>query len=95
VDTEELEAQQPQRYGWGVCTALGFLKSLISSFVLLTLRERLLWAFKLTDLLPTGCLIIVGDKAYHSCVVSKFNDGVLLFPARKPNTVAQTKEVGF
>jgi hypothetical protein len=29
-----------------------------------------------SDLLPIGCLIIVGDQAYHCCVVSKLNDGV-------------------
>ena len=26
--------------------------------------------------LPIGCLIVVGDQAYHRCVVSKLNDGV-------------------
>ena len=26
--------------------------------------------------LPIGCLIVVGDQAYHCCVVSKLNDGV-------------------
>ena len=29
-----------------------------------------------SDLLPIGHLIIVGDQAYHCCVVSKLNDGV-------------------
>ena len=29
-----------------------------------------------SDLLPIGCLIVVGDQAYHCCVVSKLNDGV-------------------
>ena len=29
-----------------------------------------------SELLPIGCLIIVGDQAYHCCVVSKRNDGV-------------------
>jgi hypothetical protein len=28
------------------------------------------------DLLPIGCLIIIGDQAYHFCVVCKLNDGV-------------------
>ena len=28
------------------------------------------------DLLPIGCLIFVGDQAYHCCVVRKLNDGV-------------------
>ena len=26
--------------------------------------------------LPIGCLIVVGDQAYHCCVISKLNDGV-------------------
>ena len=30
---------------------------------------------QVSDLLPTGCLIAVGDQAY-CCVVSKLNDGV-------------------
>ena len=29
-----------------------------------------------TDLLPISHLIVVGDQAYHGCVVSKLNDGV-------------------
>ena len=28
------------------------------------------------DLLPIGCLIVVGDQVYHCCVISKLNDGV-------------------
>ena len=31
-----------------------------------------------TDLLPIGCLIVVGDQAYHRCVIRKLNDGVVL-----------------
>ena len=31
---------------------------------------------KVSDHLPIGCLIVVGDQAYHCCVVSKLNDGV-------------------
>ena len=27
------------------------------------------------DLLPIGCLIVVGDQGYQICVVSKLNDG--------------------
>ena len=30
---------------------------------------------QLSDL-PIGCLIVLGDQAYHCCVVSKLNDGV-------------------
>ena len=29
-----------------------------------------------SDLLPIGCLIAVGDQAYHCCVVRKHNDDV-------------------
>jgi hypothetical protein len=31
---------------------------------------------QVSDLLPIGCLIAVGDQAYHCCVVRKLNDGV-------------------
>ena len=34
------------------------------------------------DLLPIGCLIIVGDQAYHCCVIRKLNDGVEVVPGR-------------
>ncbi len=27
-----------------------------------------------THLLSVGCLIVVGDQAYHCCVISKFDD---------------------
>ena len=35
---------------------------------------------QVSDLLPIGCLIVVGDQAYHCCVISKLNDcvGVVL-----------------
>ena len=29
---------------------------------------------QVSDLLPIGCLIIVGYQAYHCCVISKLND---------------------
>ncbi len=29
-----------------------------------------------THLLSVGCLIVVGDQAYHRCVISKFDDDV-------------------
>ena len=32
--------------------------------------------YQFSDLLPIGRLIIVGDQAYHCCVVRKLNDGV-------------------
>ena len=31
---------------------------------------------QISDLLPICCLIIVGEQAYHCCVVSKLNDDV-------------------
>ena len=31
---------------------------------------------QVTDLLPIGCFIVVGDQANHRCVISKLNDGV-------------------
>ena len=37
---------------------------------------------QVSDLLPIGCLIIVGDQAYHCCVISKLNDGVGGVPGR-------------
>ena len=37
---------------------------------------------QVSDLLPTGCLIIVGDHAYHCCVIGKLNDGVGVVPGR-------------
>ena len=30
---------------------------------------------EVSDLLPLGCLIVVGDQAYHCCVICKLNDG--------------------
>ena len=35
---------------------------------------------QVSDLLPIGCLIVVGDQAYHCCVISKLNDGVGVVP---------------
>ena len=29
-----------------------------------------------SDLLLIGCIIVVGDQAYHRCVIGKLNDGV-------------------
>ena len=31
---------------------------------------------QVSDLLPIGCLIVVGDQAYHCCVNGKLNDAV-------------------
>ena len=31
---------------------------------------------QVSDLLPVGCLIVIGDQAYHRCVICKLNDGV-------------------
>ena len=32
--------------------------------------------------LPIGCLVVVGDQAYHCWVISKLNDGVGDMPGR-------------
>ena len=31
---------------------------------------------QVSDLLPIGCLVVVGDQAYHCWVICKLNDGV-------------------
>ena len=31
-------------------------------------------------LLPIGCLVIVGDQAYHCCVIGKLINGVVVVP---------------
>ena len=35
-----------------------------------------------SDLLHIGCLIVVGDQAYHCCVIRKVNDAVRVVPGR-------------
>ena len=35
---------------------------------------------QVSDLLPLGCLIVVGDQAYHCCVIGKLNDGIGVLP---------------
>jgi hypothetical protein len=35
---------------------------------------------QVSDLLPIGCLIVVGDQAYHCCVIGKLDDGVGVIP---------------
>ena len=37
---------------------------------------------QVSDLIPIGCLIVVGDQAYHYCVIGKLNDGVGVMPGR-------------
>ena len=37
---------------------------------------------QVSDLLPICCLIVVGDQAYHCCVISILNDGVGVMPGR-------------
>ncbi len=53
----------------GVCSLLCLLKSTISSLVLSTFSQG-------THLLSVGRLIVVGDQAYHRCVIGKFDDDV-------------------
>ena len=35
---------------------------------------------QVSDILPIGCLIVVGDQAYNCCVICKLNDGVGVVP---------------
>ena len=35
---------------------------------------------QVSDILPLGCLIVVGDQAYHCRVIGKLNDGVGVVP---------------
>ena len=35
---------------------------------------------QVSDPLPIGCLIVVGNQAYHCCVFGKLNDGVGVVP---------------
>ena len=35
---------------------------------------------QVSDLLPIGCLVVVGDQAYHCCVIGKLNDSVGVMP---------------
>ena len=37
---------------------------------------------QVSDDLPIGCLVIVGDQPYHCCVIDKLNDGVGGVPGR-------------
>ena len=35
---------------------------------------------QVSDLLPIDCFVVVGDQAYHCCVIGKLNDGVGVLP---------------
>ena len=35
---------------------------------------------QVSDLFPLGCLVVVGDQAYHCCVIGKLNDCVGVMP---------------
>ena len=37
-------------------------------------------SLQVSDLLRIGCLVVVGDQAYHCCVIGKRNDGVGVVP---------------
>ena len=45
-----------------------------------------------SDLLPIGCLIVVGDQAYHCCVICKLNDGVGVVPGQAVMTEQGVQE---
>ena len=54
----------------GECSFCCFLKYVVTSFVLLTLRERLFSCHHQgPHLLPVGCLVIVGNQVYYCCVI--------------------------
>ena len=50
------------------------LLSTIIYFVLLTLSEWLTPHSDGPHLLPVGCLVVVGNQAYHCCDVCKLHD---------------------
>ena len=55
------------------------------SFELITLRDHVVVLAphgQVSDLLFTGCLVVVGDQAYHCCVICKLKDGVGVMPGR-------------
>ena len=47
---------------------------------------------QVSDLLPIGCLIVVGDQAYHCCVISELNDGVRVVLGRAVMSVQGVQE---
>ena len=69
----------------GACSVLLFLQSTIISFVLITFEEEVVVLAphgQVSDLLPIGCSVIVGDQVYHCCVIRKLNDGFGVVPGR-------------
>ena len=81
MDTKELETLNPLHYSHVDVKVFG------SSF--LVVHDQLICLAhievevvvlathcQVSDLLPIGCLIVVGDQTYHCCVVSKLNEGV-------------------
>ena len=37
---------------------------------------------QVSDLFPIGCLIVIGDQAYHCCIIGKCYDVVGVMPGR-------------
>jgi hypothetical protein len=78
VDTKELEALNLLHYspydenGGG----LGPPFSVVHNYLLCLDHVEGEVVILALDLLPICCLIVVGDQAYHCCVVCKRNDGV-------------------
>ncbi len=60
--------------GWSVEFVL--LKSTTTSFVLLTLRDRLLAPHHSASFLSVVRFIVVADETYHCCVISELDDVV-------------------
>ncbi len=83
VNAEELKAVYPLHRclvdGDGVCSLLCLLKSTTKLLGLVDVEWEvvLLAPFSQgTHLLSVGRLIVVGDQAYHRCVIGKFDDDV-------------------
>ena len=83
MDTEELEALDPLHYS-PVDVNRGVLGPLFPvvhdhNLCLADVEGEVVVLAphcQVSELLPIGCLIIIGDQAYHRLVVGKLNDGV-------------------
>jgi hypothetical protein len=76
---KELETFYPLHCGFidvdgeGGALSSVFLKSKVSSFILLTLRERLISCHPSARAFTSpliGYIIVVGNQAYHCCVIT-------------------------
>ena len=79
VDSKELETPDPLHYSpvnvLGACSVRLFDHLLCLAYIegeVVVLAPHC----QFSDFLPIGFLIVVGDQAYHFCVVSKLNEGL-------------------